>query len=76
MKRLHISTVRKILEAPEPVDLKVWKKDGTIMLLRDVVSLKYNFYQGTRQIKILKSNQIRTIRDCLIFSLNDCEVIL
>lgn len=31
---------------------------------------------GTRNIKLLTSGQIRKIRDCCIFSVNDCEVFL
>jgi len=38
--------------------------------------LRYNFYEGTQQVKILKSNQIRTIRLCLIFEINGIPVFL
>ena len=76
MQSIHLSTARRILQAPEPVDLKVWAKDGRILVLNNVLPLRYNFYEGTQQIKILKSNQIRTIRLCLIFEINGIPVFL
>ena len=65
-----------MLRAPEPVCLKCWKKDGGIMELQDAVPLRYNFYEGTQQFKILASREIRTIRINLIFELNSMEVFL
>ena len=76
MNSIHISTVRQMLRAPEPVSLKCWKKDGGIMELHDAVPLRYNFYEGTQQFKILASREIRTIRINLIFEMNNCEVFL
>ena len=70
MQSIHISTVRKMLQAPEPVDIKCWAKDGRILELNNVLPLRYNFYEGTQQVKLLKSNQIRTIRLCLVFEVN------
>lgn len=65
-----------MLDRGEPVSLTVAKKDGSLMELNDAVSLRYNYYQGTRTIKISRSAQIRTIRDCLITRINDFEVFL
>ena len=76
MTSIHISTARRILQAPEPVDLKCWTKSGAIMELNNAIPLRYNFYEGTQQFKILASNQIRTIRLNLIFELNGTEVFL
>ena len=76
MNAIHISTARKMLQAPEPVDIKCWTKDGRILELQNVLPLRYNFYEGTQQVKILKSGQIRTIRLCLIFEINGMEVFL
>ena len=76
MQSIHISTVRRMLRAPEPVCLKCWKKDGGIMELHDAIPLRYNFYEGTQQFKILASREIRTIRINLIFEINGCEVFL
>ena len=76
MNAIHISTARKMLQAPEPVDIRCWTKDGRILELQNVLPLRYNFYEGTQQVKLLKSGQIRTIRLCLIFEINGMEVFL
>lgn len=76
MHSIHITTARKIFEAPEPVTISFWKKDGTIVTWEDVVPLRYRFREGTRTFKSLRSNQIRTVRDICIFSVNDMEVFL
>lgn len=76
MNQVHISTARKMLQAPEPVDIRCWAKDGRILVLNNVLPLRYNFYEGTQQVKLLSSNQIRTIRLCLIFEINGIPVFL
>ena len=76
MNAIHISTARKILQAPEPVNIKCWTKDGRILELNNAVPLRYDFYEGTQQFKILASREIRTIRICLIFEMNNNEVFL
>lgn len=42
----------------------------------ECIPLCYNFYSGTRQVKLLDSRQIRTIRDVCIFEINGMEVFL
>lgn len=76
MNAIHISTARKILQAPEPVSLRCWTKSGGILELNNAVPLRYNFYEGTQQFKLLTSREIRTIRLNLIFELNGIEVFL
>ena len=76
MNSVHISTVRKILMTPEPVSLRCWTKSGGILVLTDAIPLKYNFYEGTQQFKILASRKIRTVRVNLIFELNGMSVFL
>ena len=56
---IHISTLRKMLKAGDPVDLKLWTKSGEIQCWRNCIPLRYNFYQGTQQFKLLDSHQIR-----------------
>lgn len=73
---IHISTARTILNAHDPVDLKVWKADGSILELDRAVSLHYDFYKGTRNMKILSSGQIRKVRDVCIFELNGMTVFI
>lgn len=76
MASFHISTVRRLLKSPEPIDVKCWTKSGSILELHNAVPLRYNFYEGTQQFKILASREIRTIRLSLIFEVNGTEVFL
>ena len=39
-------------------------------------TLRYNFYQGTRQMKLLDSHQIRQVLDVCIFEINGLTVFL
>lgn len=76
MQAIHISTAKRILQAPEPVSLRCWAKDGRILELNNAIPLRYNFYEGTQQFKIIASRQIRTIRLSCIFELNGMTVFL
>lgn len=75
-KSIHLSTARHILNSGDPVDILVWKSTGEILELRNVISLRYSFYGGWRNIKILASGECRRVRDCCIFRVNDLEVFL
>lgn len=75
-KAIHISTARTMLNSGDPVDLDVWKSDGSILHLRNGISLRYNFYGGWRNVKILSSGECRRVRDVCIFRVNDLEVFL
>ena len=35
---------------------------------------KYDFYKGTRRMKLLDSNEIRKLRDAWIFEVNGIDV--
>ncbi len=73
---VHITTARQMLNAGDPVDLAVWKSDGSILHLHNCISLRYNYYGGWRNVKLLGSGELRRIRDCCIFQINDMEVFL
>ncbi len=73
---VHITTARQMLNSGDPVDISVWRSDGSILELRNVISLRYSFYGGWRNIKLLQSGQMRKIRDCCIFRVNGLEVFL
>lgn len=75
-RSIHISTARKILNSGDPVDICVWKSDGSILLLENVVSLRYDFNGGWRNVKLLSSGECRRIRDVCIFKVNGLEVYL
>lgn len=76
MNSIHISTLRKMLRSPEPVTIRYWKRDGSAITLNDCIALRYNFYEGTQQFKLLRNRQIRTLRLCCIFEVNGMEVFL
>lgn len=76
---IHINEARRILDRGEPVTMSVVKKDGSMLLItkdNPAVSLSYDVYTGLRTIKLLRSGQKRSIRDCLIISINDFDVFL
>ena len=55
----HISTLRRMLKASDSVDIKLWTKSGEIQCWRNCIPLRYNFYQGTQQFKLLDFHKIR-----------------
>lgn len=75
-KTIHINQARAMLDTGQPVRLTVVKKNGGVMTIDNAVSLSYDVYTGMRSIKVLQSNQIRSIRDCLIIGVNEQEVFL
>ena len=76
MNAIHISTAQAMMLRPDPVDLVVFKSDGSLLHYPSVISLKFDFYKGTRTIKFLRSNEIRTVRDVCISKINGLEVFL
>ena len=75
-RSIHISTARHILNSGDPVDISVWKSDGSIVHYKNCISCRYDFYGGWRNIKLLASGEFRTIRDCCIFRVLDHEIFL
>ncbi len=73
---IHISTLRKMLQAGDPVSITLWTRSGEIQRWDNCVPLRYDFYKGVRRMKLLTSHQIRTVRDVCIFRINDMEVFL
>ncbi len=53
---IHITTIKRMLQSPEPVGLKLWTRSGEIQCLHRCISLRYDFYKGTRRMKLLDSN--------------------
>ena len=73
---VHLTTAKHMLAQPEPVNLVVWKKDGSLVTYENVISISYDFYKGTRRIKFLRSGEIRLVRDVLIYKINGMTVFL
>ena len=76
MNKVHITTLCKLLASPEPLDLTLWTRNGEIQHCHRCISLRYDFYKGTRRIKLLDSNEIRQLRTACIFKVNGMEVFL
>ena len=80
MNTIHLSTVQAMMQRPDPVDLVVWrssgKNAGELIRYDNCISLHYDYYEGTRTVKLLTSNQIRRVRDVCIYSINGMEVFL
>ena len=74
---IHMSQARKMLDSGQPVSLTVVRlKNGALIRYENCVSLRYDYYKGTRTIKLLKSGQMRTIHDVCIIGIDDYEVCL
>lgn len=76
MQSIHINTMREMLSRPEAVDLSIFTSKGEVQHYKDCISLRYDVRTGTRRIKLLKSGQIRQVRDVCIFEINGMEVFL
>ncbi|MBR1881818.1 MAG: hypothetical protein IJ808_02210 [Muribaculaceae bacterium] len=76
MRAIHITTLRKMLKAGDPIDIKLWTKSGEIQEWNNCVPLRYDFYKGTQRFKFLDSGQIRLTRIVCIFKINGLEVYL
>lgn len=73
---IHISQALAMLNSGKPVTLTVISTRGKKMVWKDVISLSYDHYKGTRSIKFIRSGQIRTIHDVLIVGIDDFDVTL
>lgn len=73
---IHISQARKMLDTGQPLDITAVKKSGEVMELKNVVSLKYHFYKGTRTVKLLQSRRVMTLRDVMILRVNEFRVFI
>ena len=80
MNTIHLSTAQAMLQRPAPVDLVVWrssgKNAGELLHYDNCISRRYDYYEGTRTVKLLNSNEIRKVRDVCIYSINGMEVFL
>ena len=65
-----------MLDTGQPVTLTYVKKNGQIMRVNNVVSLRYDFYTGMRTIKLLHNGRKISIHDVCIIGIDDFEVFL
>ena len=75
-RSIHITTARTMLNSGDPVDISVWKANGEILHLHNCISLRYDFYAGTRRIDLLSSGQIlKKYSRLLHIPVNNCVVL-
>lgn len=63
-----------MLNAGDPVTLTVLTAKGEIRIYENCVALPHKEKKTYRNIRLLKSGEIRKIRDILIIGINDLEV--
>ena len=73
-KAIHISTLRKMLQAGDPVDISLWKSNGEILHYRNAVPLRYDFYKGTRRIQLLEIYILYIITKFMLFVKTDYPI--
>lgn len=67
---MDISTARKILNKRSPVDLVVFKSDGSLLQYNNASQISVNFRGGYRRFRLNDSGQVRTVSDPMIWSVN------
>lgn len=65
-----------MMDCGQIVNLIIVRKNGALFMANEVVSLRYDYYKGTRQIKFIRSGEIRTIHDVCIIGIDDFEVFI
>lgn len=73
---MHIGKARLLIESKEPVDLKLWKMNGEIIVANNVICTSSYFKGNTFNLKFLDSNEFRKIKAVCIHEVNGEEVYL
>lgn len=73
---IHISVARAMIDSGNPVDISLWTSKGEAQTWRGCVGMSFSRHWGTRQVKMLRSREIRTLRDVCIFAVNGLEVFI
>lgn len=73
---IHITTARKMLNSGDPMDIRFWKSDGSIVNANNVICTSSSFENNTINIMFLDSKQIRKVRVISIFDINGMEVFI
>lgn len=74
MEAIHLKTALQILNAGKPVTLRVLTAKGELRVYEDCVGLPHKEKTTYRNIRMVRSGQIRKIRDILIIGINEFEV--
>ncbi len=67
MQAIHISTLRKILSSPEPLDLTLWTRSGEIQHWHRCISLRYDFYKNSANRRQNIKQLLNVLLRCRLF---------
>ncbi len=72
---IHLSTLHKILrDNKTPFSCKLWKKNGDILIYKDVVCTSSHHASNTATLLFTESREIRKVKVICIFEINDEEI--
>jgi len=73
---IHINNARILITSGDPIDLKFWKADGSVVNANNVICTSSSFIYNTVNLKFLTSNLFRKVRMVSIFEVNGMEVFM
>lgn len=73
---IHMNNARLLITSREPIDLKFWKADGSVVHANNVICTSSSFIYNTVNLKFLTSNLFRKVRIVTIFEVNGMEVFM
>ncbi len=72
MNAVHISTLRKLLSSPEPLDLTLWTRSGEIQHWHRCISLRYDFYKNSANRRQNIKQLLNVLLRCRLFYQKAC----
>ncbi len=76
MDSIHLKQALQMLNSGKPVTLRVLTAKGELRVYEECVGLAHPPKQPWRNVRLLRSGQIRRIRDILIIGIDDLEVFI
>ena len=71
---MNTNAARKILNTRKPVDLVVFKSDGSLLSYNNATQVSVSFRGGFRRFRLNDSGAIRTVSDPLLWSINGEQI--
>lgn len=82
LKLLRYQFIRRLAERtdrkgnPVPFDIEYICMDGNVMKAEGVITTSVDVRHKRRNIRILSSGEVRTIRDVLVTRINDTKIVV
>lgn len=82
LKLLRYQFIRRLAERtdrtgkPVPFDIEYICMDGNVMKAEGVITTSVDVRRKRRNIRILSSGEVRTIRDVLVTRINDTKIVV